>query len=270
MITLLQNENAIRIGVFLSVFFVMALLECLIPRKKQNVSKKKRWFTNVSLVVIDAIALRLTIPIAALAVAGIAVEYDWGVLSFVSLPMWLEVILAIVLLDFLIYAQHVASHKIPLLWRFHKVHHVDRDLDVTSGFRFHPIEIVFSMLFKFLCIIALGAPVIAIFLFEVILNASAMFNHSNIKLPLIIDSQLRKFIVTPDMHRVHHSVIQHETDTNYGFFLSFWDTLFHTYHAQPKLGHDNMLIGLEEHQTNQPSSLFWCLCLPFIKNKSQK
>jgi len=265
--TFLQHENAIRLGAFISVFVIMALLECVFPRRNQSVSKQKRWFTNFGLIIVDTIALRITIPIFAIGVASIAVERSWGLFSFVSLPMWLEVMLAVILLDLLIYAQHFASHKIPLLWRFHKVHHVDRDLDVTSGFRFHPIEIIFSMLFKLLCIIALGAPVIAIFTFEVILNASAMFNHSNVKLPLSLDSQLRKIIITPDMHRVHHSAIQQETDTNYGFFLSCWDKLFNTYHAQPKLGHDKMTIGLTEHQTEQPSSLLWCLALPFRSNK---
>ena len=270
MTSLLQHENSIRLGTFVCVFVVMAIIEHLAPRRKLHVNKQKRWFTNFGLVIVDTITLRLIMPFAAIAVASISVEKGWGIFAFTPLPVWLEIIFAIILLDLLIYAQHVASHKIPLLWRVHKVHHVDRDLDVTSGFRFHPIEIILSMLFKFLCIIALGAPVIAIFLFEVILNASAMFNHSNIKLAISVDSKLRNVIMTPDAHRVHHSAIQQETDTNYGFFLSCWDKLFNTYHAQPKLGHDKMTIGLGEHQTEQPSSLLWCLALPFQSNKPPK
>ncbi|MDY7098154.1 MAG: sterol desaturase family protein, partial [Pseudomonadota bacterium] len=189
----------------------------------------------------------------------------WGLLNLVALPFWVEVLIAIVLLDFAVWAQHVASHKIPILWRFHKVHHADRDIDVTTGARFHPVEILLSMLYKLACVIVLGPAAVAVFLFEVILNASAMFNHSNVRLPARFDALLRSLIVTPDMHRVHHSAIQRETDSNYGFFLSLWDKVFGVHIAQPELGHDRMVIGLDEYQDDAPSSLRWSLAEPFRK-----
>lgn len=262
---LLQHEGIIRIGVFLFVFTVMAFLELLRPRKKTKTSKSHRWFTNLSLVIIDSVALKLFMPVLAVGAANYAAEQGWGLFSVTGFPLWLEIILAILLLDMLIYIQHVASHKIPLLWRLHKVHHVDRDLDVTSGLRFHPIEIILSMCFKLLCVIGLGAPVIAVLLFEILLNASAMFNHSNVRLSRKLDNILRNVIITPDSHRVHHSVIQQETDSNYGFFLSFWDRLFKTYRAQPHGGHDNMKLGLLEFQDQRPNSLIWSLKLPFLR-----
>ena len=270
MTALLEHEGFIRMASFIGVFTLMAILELQLPRKKKTVSKRKRWLTNIGLIITDSVMIRILLPTAAVGVASYAEHNNWGILSLSSAPAWFEIILAIILLDALIYAQHVASHKIPFLWRFHKVHHVDRDLDVTSGFRFHPVEILLSMLFKFICIITLGVPAIAVMLFEVLLNASAMFNHSNVRIPSPLDITLRKVVVTPDMHRVHHSVIQTETDSNYGFFLSIWDKLFKTYRAQPKLGHDNMLLGLTEHQTEQPSSLLWCLLLPFHKKNRKQ
>jgi len=262
-----NNEGIIRLSIFAGVFLLMALSETLFPRKQRSMTRSKRWFTNWALVIIDSLAVRFLVPILAIGMATIATERGWGLLALVQAPMWVKVLTAIILLDMLIYAQHVASHKIEILWRFHKVHHVDRDIDVTTGARFHPIEILFSMAFKVGCVIVIGAPVLAVFLFEVILNASAMFNHSNVKLPIGVDRVVRKIIVTPDMHRVHHSVLQKETDSNYGFFLSIWDRLFKTYIDQPKSGHDDMTIGLIEHQDQQPASLIWSLLLPFKKVK---
>ena len=197
--------------------------------------------------------------------AEITTANGWGILSWIDWPFWLEVAVAAVLLDMAIYWQHVASHKIPVLWRVHRVHHADRDIDATTGIRFHPVEIVLSMLYKFVVIIALGAPALGVFIFEVLLNGSAMFNHANLKLPAWLDRVLRTLIVTPDMHRVHHSVIHHETDSNYGFNLSIWDRLFGSYIDQPEKGHDGMTIGLNDYQTDNPSRLDWSLLLPFRK-----
>ena len=202
-------------------------------------------------------------PILAVGAATIAAQNGWGLMNLVALPTSIKIILAIILLDGAIYAQHVATHKIPLLWRLHKVHHADRDIDVTTGARFHPIEILISMLYKIVVVIALGAPAVAVFIFEVILNASAMFNHANWKMPQPLDKVLRLLIVTPDMHRVHHSVIHGETDSNYGFFLSVWDRLFGTYIPQPKAGHDEMVIGLDTLQSPDPGTLIWSLTAPF-------
>jgi sterol desaturase/sphingolipid hydroxylase (fatty acid hydroxylase superfamily) len=262
------SEGTVRLGVFASVFVIMACAEALVPRKQRTQPRTSRWFTNWSLVIVDSIVLRIVFPILAVGVALYAGEQGWGLLNLVALPFWLEVILAVVLLDFAVWAQHVATHKIPILWRVHKVHHVDRDIDVTTGIRFHPIEIILSMAYKLLVVIALGPAALAVVFFEVILNASAMFNHANVRLPLAVDRVLRAVIVTPDMHRVHHSIIHRETDSNYGFFFSVWDRLFGTYIAQPHHGHTGIVIGLDEHQDESPSSLFWSLMLPFRSKES--
>ncbi len=257
------SEGAIRLTVFASVLLAMALAEALFPRKRRTQARSQRWFTNGALVVIDTIVVRLVFPILAVGVALWSAARGWGFFNLIDLPVWLEIVLAIMLLDVAVYAQHVASHKIPILWRVHKVHHVDRDIDVTTGARFHPVEIVLSMAFKLAVVVLLGPAAVAVFLFEVILNASAMFNHSNVKLPLWLDKGLRALIVTPDMHRVHHSIIHRETDSNYGFCVSLWDRLFRTYQSQPEHGHEGVTIGLAEHQDNAPSSLWWSLMLPF-------
>ncbi len=260
-----NNQEIIRLSVFIGVFITMALLESLAPKKQRALPRSRRWLTNWSLVIIDSIALRIFVPVLAVAVAQWVSNHGWGLMSLVNFPFWIECLLAIVLLDMLIYWQHVASHHLPILWRFHKVHHADRDIDVTTGARFHPIEIVLSMLYKFVCIALLGPPALAVFFFEVILNASAMFNHSNVRLPNPLDTLLRTLIVTPDMHRVHHSVAVNETNSNYGFFLSIWDKLFGSYIDQPKEGHEDMVIGLQEYQDQRPSTLLWSLKIPFIR-----
>ena len=257
------SEGTVRLCVFASVFVIMACAETLMPRKQRTQPRGLRWFTNWSLVIVDSIVLRIVFPILAVGVAAYAGEQGWGVLNLVALPFWLEVILVVVLLDLAVWAQHVATHKIPILWRVHKVHHVDRDIDVTTGIRFHPVEIILSMAYKLVVVIALGPAALAVVLFEVVLNASAMFNHANFRLPLAVDRVLRTVIVTPDMHRVHHSVIHRETDSNYGFFFSVWDRIFGTYIAQPYHGHNGIVIGLDEHQDESPSSLLWSLILPF-------
>ena len=258
---ILEHEAAVRLSVFGGVFAAMALLEMLMPRKNRTQPRTTRWFTNIAVVVVDSAAVRLVFPILAVGVASYAAAQGWGLLTLVDLPFWLEVLVAAVLLDCAIYWQHVASHKIPILWKVHRMHHADRDIDVTTGARFHPIEIVLSMLYKFVVIILL------VFIFEVLLNGSAMFNHANWRMPLWADRIVRQLFVTPDMHRVHHSIHGNETDSNYGFNLSIWDRMFGTYIDQPRDGHDGMTIGLKEFQTDKPSSLLWCLILPF-KGKS--
>jgi len=260
-----ELQATIRLSVFLGTFALMALLEFILPKKERALPRGKRWLTNWSLVVINSVSMRFLIPVLAVSVAQYVNQSGWGLLNLVDLPFWLDCVIAIIALDMLIYWQHVASHHLPVLWRFHKVHHADRDIDVTTGARFHPIEIGLSMLYKFVCIAVIGAPIMAVFIFEVVLNASAMFNHSNVRLSKGLDSVLRKFIVTPDMHRVHHSIIVPETNSNYGFFLSAWDRLFSSYIAQPAKGHDGMTIGLEEYQDTQPASLIWSLKIPFSK-----
>ena len=261
---LLDHESTIRLSVFLGVLVLMATAEALAPKKKRTMPRLTRWLTNFGIVVVDSIVLRLLMPVLAVGAAAWAIKNNTGLLNLVSLPQWLEIVLAVVILDMLIYAQHVASHKIPLLWKFHKVHHADRDIDVTTGARFHPFEIIFSMLYKLLCVVLLGPAVVAVILFEVMLNASAMFNHANLSLPKKVDGLMRKLVVTPDFHRVHHSIIHKETDSNYGFFLSVWDQIFGTYIPQPREGHDGMTIGLAEVQSHKPNTLWWCLFAPFI------
>lgn len=260
-----MDQGLIRLLVFASVLIVMASLEALWPRKERAMVRTARWFNNLSLSVLNSVVIKVLGPITAIAVATYAVNNGYGLMNLLPwvLPLWVEVLIGFVILDFLIYVQHVLSHKVPMLWRFHKVHHADRDIDVTTGIRFHPVEALFSMIYKCTFILILGPLPLAVFLFEVVLNGSAMFNHANVRLPRWLDSALRLVIVTPDSHRVHHSVIQKETDSNYGFFLSAWDRLFKTYIPQPKLGHDNMVIGLSEYQTKSPASLLWSLKAPF-------
>ena len=262
---ILTHETSLRLGVFASVLLIMMLAESLLPRKERVMGRGRRWTSNLLLIVIDSLFVRLLFPIVAVGFAAFAAAKGWGFFNIADLPIWLEVTLAIIILDMMIYWQHVASHHIPFLWAMHKVHHADRDIDVTTGSRFHPIEIGLSMLFKMGLVILLGAPVIAVIIFEIILNGCAMFNHSNVKLADRLDRVLRRFIVTPDMHRVHHSIIEAETNSNYGFSLSLWDRIFKSYTAQPSQGHDGMVIGLAEHQTSGPASLTWSLLLPFGK-----
>ena len=263
--TLETHEAVVRLGVFAGLLIFLMVAESLWPRKNRVVPRRSRWRTNIIITIIDAIALRLLIPLAAVGVAASAAAGGWGLFNVIDLPSWAALIGSLILLDMSIYWQHVATHRIPLLWRLHKVHHVDRDVDVTTAVRFHPIEICFSMLYKMVVVLLLGAPVVAVILFEVILNGCALFNHSNIRLPHVIDRVLRPFIVTPDMHRVHHSTHPQETNSNYGFSLSLWDRIFGTYIAQPQDGHNAMSIGLSEHQNNNPQNLLWTLALPFKK-----
>ncbi len=268
------SEGALRFGIFIAIFAVMALLELALPKRALGRPKGGRWFTNLAIAGIDSLVVRLmalfVIPVAAVAAAAWAQAQGWGLLNQVGWPAWLEVLIAVVVLDLAIYAQHVASHKIPIFWQLHKVHHADRDIDVTTGIRFHPIEIAISMLWKIVVVLALGAVPIAVVLFEVILNGCALFNHSNVALPHWLDRVLRLWLVTPDMHRVHHSVLRREHDSNYGFNLSVWDRLFRTYVAQPERGHDGMTIGLAPFQSEGPARLWWSLALPFTSRSDRK
>ena len=262
---LLHYEAIIRMTIFVVILVLMLALEYLLPKRARKYRRGHRWPANLLLIAVDTLALRLIIPIASLAFASYIVANGWGLFNTVTLPIWFEIVLSIILLDMLIYWQHVASHKFPIFWSFHKIHHGDRDLDVTTGIRFHPLEIILSMLYKFLCIFVLGPAAIAVFIFEITLNACALFNHSNIRIPTVLDKYLRLLIVTPDMHRVHHSILERETNSNYGFSLSIWDRVFKTYIAQPENGHNDMAIGLSEYQTDEPNHLRWCLFTPFKK-----
>jgi sterol desaturase/sphingolipid hydroxylase (fatty acid hydroxylase superfamily) len=241
-----SHEMAVRVVAFAGVLGLMLAWERLRPRRLRSARDRlQRWRANLGLVAIDAIAVRLIFPVAAVGAAALAEARGWGLLNALDLPAWLSFAVALVVLDLAIYAQHVAFHKVPALWRLHRVHHSDVDLDATTGLRFHPVEIVLSMAFKVALVLALGAPAVAVVVFEVGLNALAMFNHANVRLPLRVDRVLRRLIVTPDMHRVHHSIHRDETDSNYGFNLSLWDRLFRTYRAQPRDGHEAMSIGLD-------------------------
>lgn len=257
------SETTIRLSVFAGVFVIMAIAEALWPRKVRTQPRASRWFTNIGMVVLDSIAVRILFPIVAVGVAEYAAARGWGLLNLIALPYWLKVLISAVLLDMAIYWQHVASHKIPMLWRVHRVHHADRDIDVSTGNRFHPIEIVLSMLYKFVVIIILGPAALGVFIFEVLLNGSAMFNHANVRLPLGLDKVVRFLFVTPDMHRVHHSFHRDETDSNYGFNLAIWDRIFGTYIDQPRDGHDDMTIGMKNYQDDKPSNIVWSLLFPF-------
>jgi len=264
----MTEEAILRLGLFLGILVLMMLLEALFPKRPRQQARHKRWPTNLLLVAISAVCLKLLGPLSAVIVAEYALDQGWGLLAYspIPLPIYMEILLGIMLLDLAVYLQHIAMHRIPFLWRMHKVHHADRDIDVTTGVRFHPLEIILSMAYKCGIIVLLGPIALAVIIFEILLNASAMFNHANLHINKKVDSVLRKIIVTPDFHRVHHSVIEKETNSNYGFFLSIWDRLGKTYRPQPKDNHHGMTIGLNGHQSNDPALLTWCLMTP-LKNQ---
>ncbi|HRD77653.1 MAG TPA: sterol desaturase family protein [Hyphomicrobiaceae bacterium] len=269
--TLSWSEPTARLAAFISVFVLMAALELAWPRRRLGWSKAKRWVTNLSIVglgaalvrVFSAIAALTAVPIVATLAAAWAEARGIGLLNMVAWPAGLEVLFAVVILDFAIWLQHLLAHRIELLWLFHRMHHADVDFDVTTALRFHPVEIGLSMLYKVVWVVALGASPLAVLIFEVVLNALAMFNHANFALPLPIDRMMRGLIVTPDMHRVHHSISPREHHSNFGFNLSVWDRLFGTYNAQPAAGHEAMTIGLPPWQSEAPTGLGWSLKLPF-------
>lgn len=249
--TILGSEPAIRLTAFLGVLAAMALWEIASPRRRRDMPRVIRWTNNLALVVIDTAILRLTFPILAVGLAVLAEERGWGLFNNLDMSFWIAVLVSMVLLDLAIYLQHVMFHSVPALWRLHRMHHADLDFDATTGLRFHPIEILISMAIKLAIVAALGPPAIAVLLFEVILNATAIFNHANINLPMSVDRWLRWIVVTPDMHRVHHSVDPRETNSNFGFNLPWWDRLLGTYVAQPSKGHTGMDIGIEQFRTRR-------------------
>jgi sterol desaturase/sphingolipid hydroxylase (fatty acid hydroxylase superfamily) len=261
---ILAHEPAIRLSFFAGVFAIVALWELAAPRRALTVSRALRWSSNLGLVVLNTVLLRLLFPLAAVGVAAFGVANGWGLLNHFQVPFWLALPVAVIAMDFVIWLQHVMVHALPALWRLHRVHHADLDYDLTTGARFHPIEIALSMLIKFATITVLGPPVLAVLIFEVLLNATAMFNHGNIRLPTALDRVLRWAVVTPDMHRVHHSVEDDETNANFGFNLPWWDRLFGTYRAQPRAGHDAIVIGTRGHtDPREVARLDGMLLMPF-------
>ena len=246
---LLAHEATIRLSIFLGVLVAMMLWELAAPRRRLDIPRVIRWTNNLALVVVDTIILRLTFPVLAVGLAVMAEGAGWGLFNVWDVPVWVAVLASILLLDLAIYLQHVLFHAVPGLWRLHRMHHADLDFDATTGLRFHPLEILISMAIKLAVVGALGAPPVAVLVFEVILNAAALFNHSNLKLPARVDRVLRLVLVTPDMHRVHHSSDPRETNSNYGFSVPWWDRLMGTYIAQPARGHEGMEIGIEQFRT---------------------
>ncbi len=263
-----RYEAAIRLGCFIAVLLAMALWEALAPRRQLSVRRPWRWGSNLGLVALNTLAVRLLAPAGAVGIAWLAQQRGWGILNNAEVPAWIAVPAPVIVLDLVIYLQHVMFHAVPLLWRLHMVHHADLDFDATTGVRFHVLEILLSLGIKAAAIVLIGVPALAVLIFEVLLNATALFNHGNVRLPAWLDRVLRVFVVTPEMHRVHHSAIPHETNSNFGFNLPWWDWLFGTYHAQPDAGHTHMTIGLaafrDEHVADR---LHWMLLLPFVTRR---
>ena len=261
---ILANEPAIRLVFFLGIFASMMVWEFVAPRRARSVSRWIRWPSNLGIVAVNTLTLRVLVPVAAVGLAVVSEDRGWGLLNAFSLPAWLAIVLSVVVLDLAIYLQHVMVHAVPALWRLHRMHHADLDFDVTTGARFHPVEILLSMGIKLAVVAALGPPVIAVLIFEVLLNASSLFNHGNVRIAPKFDGVLRLFIVTPDMHRVHHSILPNETNSNFGFNLPWWDRLFGTYTAQPADGHDGMTIGIEQFRAPREQWLDRMLIQPFL------
>ena len=249
--TLLANEPIVRIGLFLGILAAMALWEVAVPRRRREIPRMVRWTNNFGLVVLDTVLVRLVFPIVAVGMAVFAAERGWGLFNAVEVPVWAAFVLSVLALDLAIYLQHVMFHAVPALWRLHRMHHADLEFDVSTGLRFHPIEILLSMGLKLAVVAVLGPPAAAVLVFEVLLNATSMFNHANIHIPERIDRFLRLLVVTPDMHRVHHSVLPSETNSNFGFNLPWWDRLLGTYRPQPRKGHNGMTIGIEQFRTQR-------------------
>jgi len=263
-----MDAAIIRTGAFFSVLTIMAVAEYYAPRRRLRIGRR-RWPANLAIVVLDALIVRLLLPGGAIAAAVWADAQHIGLFHYLAWNEAVAVIVVVMLLDLAIYAQHVLFHAVPILWRLHLVHHADGDIDVTTGLRFHPLEILLSMLIKIGLVTALGAPVLAVMIFEIVLNAMAMFNHANVYLPLKLDRCLRLLVVTPDVHRIHHSVIKAETNSNFGFNLSIWDRVFATWQEQPQYGHDHMVIGLEHLQSAPTQCLGYMLRLPFARQIGQ-
>jgi sterol desaturase/sphingolipid hydroxylase (fatty acid hydroxylase superfamily) len=265
----MEPEAILRLGAFLAVFGAVGLWESARPRRPRVFSRRTRWPHNLGLLVVDVALLRIVAPGAAVAVAVAAAEHGWGLMSVLQVPLWLAVLVSIVALDLAIYVQHVMFHAIPGLWRLHRVHHTDLDFDVTTGTRFHPLEILISTAIKCAAVAAMGAPVIAVLIFELLLNATAVFNHANASLPQAVERWVRLLVVTPDMHRVHHSMFYDESSSNFGFNLPWWDRLFGTYRAEPRLGHEKMAIGVDAFRSAHDVRLDQLLLQPFRDTPGQ-
>lgn len=261
---LLANEPVLRISVFALVLAVMVGWELMAARRPQRIRRLARWPGNLGIVVVDTLAVRLVFPVAAVGVAMVVSDKGWGLLNILELPDWLAVVLAVLVLDLAIYFQHRLFHAVPWLWRLHRMHHADLEFDATTGLRFHPLEILLSMAIKMSIVLVLGAPAAAVIIFEILLNATSLFNHGNVRLPRKVDQWLRLLLVTPDMHRVHHSVIPRETNSNFGFSVPWWDRLFGTYRAQPEKGHQGMTIGIEVFRSERDLRLDRMLIQPFL------
>jgi sterol desaturase/sphingolipid hydroxylase (fatty acid hydroxylase superfamily) len=259
----LTHEAAIRLGAFIAVFTAMALWEAVAPRRARSYSRLRRWPSNLSIVALNTVLIRVLLPATAVSLALAGEKRGWGLLNHLPVPGWMAVVASVVVLDLAIYFQHVMFHAVPALWRVHRMHHADLDFDVTTGARFHPIEIVLSMVIKFGAVVALGPPALGVLVFEVLLNATSMFNHGNVRIPVPLDRYLRWLLVTPDMHRVHHSIVVNETNSNFGFNLSWWDRLLGTYRAQPGVGHEGMTIGIEQFRQARELWLDRMLLQPF-------
>lgn len=259
----LAHEPLVRLACFIVVFAGMALWEWLAPRRVQAIHRRIRWPNNLGISALNTGVLRIIFPTAGVGMAIFAAAHSWGVLNIVNPPPWIAVVLSIVLLDLAIYAQHAAFHAVPFLWRLHRMHHADLEFDVTTGLHFHPIEIILSMVIKLAVISGLGAPALGVLIFELLLNATSMFNHGNVRLATAVDRILRWAVVTPEMHRVHHSIVRRETDSNYGFNLPWWDRLFGTYRAQPAAGHEAMTIGIPQFRDPAELRLDRLLLQPF-------
>lgn len=260
---LLSFEPAIRLACFLGLLAAMAVWEVAAPRRRREIPRLVRWSNNLAAVVIDTLLVRLTFPIVAVGLAVVAAEHGWGVFNLVAAPSWLAFVVSLLALDLAIYLQHVVLHAVPALWRLHRMHHADLEIDVSTALRFHPLEMVLSMGLKLALVVALGPPAVAVLVFEVLLNATSMFNHSNVHLSPAVDAALRRIVVTPDMHRVHHSIEPQETNSNFGFNLPWWDRLFGTYRSQPRRGHDGMTIGIEQFRTRRDLWIDRMLLQPF-------
>jgi len=261
--TTTAHEPLIRLGAFIFIFLAMALWETLWPRRQQAFARRARWPHNIGLLLVDVAVLHVVAPSTAIALALAGELHGWGLVNALALPSCIAIPLAVVLLDLTIYFQHVMFHAVPTLWRLHRVHHTDLDFDVTTGTRFHPIEILISTGIKCAAVAAIGAPASAVLAFELLLNGTAMFNHANARLPKVVDQLLRWIVVTPDMHRVHHSVVYNETNSNFGFNLPWWDRIFGTYRAQPAAGHQAMTIGVDAFRAREDLRLDRLLVQPF-------
>lgn len=260
----MAKDVSIRLGFFFGIFALVAAWELLASRRSLTTSKTVRWFSNLGITFLNPVVVRLAFPVMPVGMAMLVQKSGWGLLNNFNLPYWLEVVVGVIVLDLVIYLQHVMFHAVPVLWRLHMMHHADMDFDVTTGLRFHPIEIILSMVIKLSIVVLIGPPTLAVLIFEILLNATSMFNHGNIRLPLSIDRKLRLLVVTPDMHRVHHSVTIRETNSNFGFNLPWWDRLLGTYRDQPAAGHEGMTIGLAQFRDAKRLTLPWLLALPFI------